>query len=172
MAGDPHYIQWYIRPEEIGAGYTVTVYDAESDVVDEYTAGNHPGDSGAHVPAEDGVSSLTLIRWAQQTAAETANEYDLDAGRVSHDRDTENEYGDPPEYAYTDEMPSGKSGYDRLAGWVIYDRDGDLWAVLPRQCEGLAEAITDWLNDPASDPDWLAAQQARLRPHGTSYATW
>lgn len=81
-----HYVQYHLT----GTGYRVTAYDAESQPVEEYEAGNHPGDSQAVArPGEPRVRAQTLKKWARQTALDMAKEHGVDPSKVSYDHDGE-----------------------------------------------------------------------------------
>jgi hypothetical protein len=74
----------WVGYELIPGGYRVTVYDADSNPLDDYTAGNHPGDSQVYLPDDDpdALDADTLRRFAKQTAGETANSHGLTADNV------------------------------------------------------------------------------------------
>jgi hypothetical protein len=71
----------------IPGGYRVTVYDADSNPIDDYTAGNHPGDSQVYLPDDhpEALDADTLLRFAKQTAGETANSHGLTAEAIFED---------------------------------------------------------------------------------------
>lgn len=72
-------------------GYDVRVYDPESNVVEEYNAGNHDGDSQAYVPRGDPsrLPKQTLRRFARQTAQEMAAEHGINLAMVQEEEDGE-----------------------------------------------------------------------------------
>lgn len=83
------FVQYYVS----GRGYHVTAYDADSQPVEEYTAGNHPLDSGAVVTSRSAtrpVPRRTLMKWARDEARDTAKRLGLDPKTaVSYDNDGE-----------------------------------------------------------------------------------
>jgi hypothetical protein len=78
------YIQWYLT----GTGYHVTVYGPDNQPIYEYDAGNHPLDSQS-VSTLHPLPDETLIRYAEQTSRETAEEYGISYDRISRDTDSE-----------------------------------------------------------------------------------
>lgn len=76
-------------------GYTVTVYDPDSNEVYRYDAGNSPFDSQGFVPdpypgekAEPRLSVATLRKFARQTAQEMANEWGVSLAMI-HEEESE-----------------------------------------------------------------------------------
>lgn len=72
-------------------GYTVTVYDPESNEVETYDAGNSPLDSQGYIPLdrkEPRVPLPTLRRYARQTAEEMAAEYGINLPMVMEEGDS------------------------------------------------------------------------------------
>lgn len=61
-------------------GYGVVVYDADSDEIDRYDAGNHARDSQGYVERghPERLPKHTLRRFAKQTALEIAAERQVD----------------------------------------------------------------------------------------------
>ena len=79
------YIQWYLT----GTGYRVTVYPGSGgDPIYDYDAGNHPFDSQS-VSKDHPLSDETLIKYAEQTSRETADEYGISYDHISRDTDME-----------------------------------------------------------------------------------
>lgn len=72
-------------------GYTVRVYDADSNEVAEYSAGNHPGDSQVYLPADSKgrVPLPTLRKFARQTAEDMAGEYGINLAMVQQEESGE-----------------------------------------------------------------------------------
>ncbi len=69
-------------------GYEVTVIDAStSQATCEYTAGNSPWDSQQSVALDKAVSEDKLREWAQETAAEFADEIGLPQNIVFEEED-------------------------------------------------------------------------------------
>lgn len=70
-------------------GYTVRVYDSESNQIDQYDAGNHRNDSAAYV--ERGNSARlpkgTLRHYARQTAQEMAAELGIALSMVHQEEE-------------------------------------------------------------------------------------
>ncbi len=84
VSGKPHFVQWWLT----GQGYAVSVFDAESQPVEEFRAGNHPGISD-QIGVERKVGSLKLAEWAAQTAGELAAKHGIEAAKISQDCDSE-----------------------------------------------------------------------------------
>lgn len=65
-------------------GYNVNVYDADGQPVEQYSAGNHAGDSQVYVERGDPsrLPKHTLRRFAKQTAGEMAESHGLTADSV------------------------------------------------------------------------------------------
>lgn len=72
-------------------GYTVTVYDPESNEVDRYDAGNSRLDSQVWIdPSDpDALDRETLERYAKQTAEETANEWGINLPMIVREEEEE-----------------------------------------------------------------------------------
>jgi hypothetical protein len=85
---EPRYVQWCLD----GQGYRVTAYDADSQPIEEYAAGDHPLDSQAVAKPGSKLSARTLIKFAKQTAKEMADKHSIDHKRISRDLDSESEY--------------------------------------------------------------------------------
>lgn len=93
MTGKPDYVQYFATRY----GYQVTAYDADSQPVDEYRAGNHPGDSQATVTPKSRYTAgetrpvplARLRKWAKDEALDTAKRLGLTPDRVSYDGDGE-----------------------------------------------------------------------------------
>lgn len=82
------YVQWLLD----GQGYRVTIYDAEGQPVEEYSAGDHPLDSQAVAMPGDKLSDMALRKFARQTAANMAAKHGVPSDQISHDQDGENEW--------------------------------------------------------------------------------
>lgn len=67
--------------------YQVVTVDENGSIMDDYTAGNAPGDSQSFVHPDDGVGIETMERYARQTALETATAAGLDDSAVHLDPD-------------------------------------------------------------------------------------
>lgn len=87
------YVQWFLD----GSGYRVTVYDTESQPLDEYKAGNHPMDSQVVAKNDAPLSDATLECFAEQTAKETADRWGVPHDKVSRDVDSERDYKVTPD---------------------------------------------------------------------------
>jgi hypothetical protein len=81
------FVQWYLT----GHGYAVTAYGRDGQPVKEYTAGDHPLDSQSVAVNDRPVPAATLEKWAQQSAAEMADELGVPRDRISRDTDNEAE---------------------------------------------------------------------------------
>jgi len=84
-----YYIQYWATPY----GYAVTAYDAESQPVEEYSAGNSRACSQTYIAPDmpGAVPVKTLRTWAEAEAYEMAERHGLDQSRVSYDEDGEKE---------------------------------------------------------------------------------
>ena len=71
-------------------GYCVQAIDG-GQIVHEYTAGNHQGESQTFVDprSPNAVRLSQLKRWAKQTAGEIAEEREIPAKRIEYDPDLE-----------------------------------------------------------------------------------
>jgi hypothetical protein len=71
-------------------GYCVQAIDG-GQIVHEYTAGNHQGESQTFVDprSPNAVGLSQLRRWARQTAGEIAQERGIPAKRIEYDPDLE-----------------------------------------------------------------------------------
>jgi hypothetical protein len=81
------FVQWNLTKQ----GYRVVVYDGDCQPIEEYSAGNHPLDSQSVAPPGHEAPTETLIKWAQRTAREMADEHNIPHARVSRDTDAEEE---------------------------------------------------------------------------------
>lgn len=82
-----NYVSYHLRPD----GYAVAVYDAESQPIKEYSAGNSYFCSQTYLPPRhpQALRRRTLRKFARQTANEMAAEFGLEKGRVFYSEDDE-----------------------------------------------------------------------------------
>lgn len=84
----PEYVQWCLD----GQGYRVAAYDADSQPVEEYSAGDHPLDSQVVAKHDDKLPDETLEKFAQQTAEEMADKFGIPHSKISRDLDSEKDW--------------------------------------------------------------------------------